>query len=94
MDNAIISGANPIPWRHGGRGRALKRGADRHVRACRPIRCEIMRARTTTRVRQRKKRKECGVFAGRDAVRFQEMKKPAAVAGAGFELLAMMSLCR
>jgi hypothetical protein len=39
-------------------------------------------------------RGKCGVFAGRAAVRFQEMKKPAAISGAGFETFAMMSLCR
>jgi hypothetical protein len=30
----------------------------------------------------------------RAAVRFQEMKKPAAIAGAGFDTFVMMPLCR
>jgi hypothetical protein len=41
-----------------------------------------------------KMREECGVFADCAAVGFQEMKKPAAVAGAGFDTFAMMAVCR
>jgi len=76
MDGAIISGANPIPWEHGGRGRQRYRGAGRHVRARRPIWVEIGKARTATRMRQRKMRVGVACSQSRAAVRFRKRKSP------------------
>jgi len=45
-------------------------------------------------MRRRKMRVSVACSQSRAAVRFQETKKPAAVAGAGCETFAMMSVCR
>jgi len=73
--------------------RARERSAGRHVRACRPKRCEMRGsgddAHATTQNAQ-------GMWRVRfcAAVRIQDIKNPAAVASASFETLAMMPLCR
>jgi hypothetical protein len=55
-DDTIISGANPIPWEHGGRGQARHRAPPTGAFARAGQYGWRFKARTATRVRQRKAR--------------------------------------
>jgi len=84
----------PYPLETRGPQTRAKRSAGRHVRAPANICCERSGSDDDAHAITRETREEYGVFARPAAVRIRETKKPAAVAGAGFEILAMMSLCR
>jgi hypothetical protein len=89
-EGAIISGANPIPWRGPPAG-ASPRTAHRRVRARRPIWLKVMGFGRRRACANAKRESEACSQARRHPI--PATKKPAAVSGAGFELLAMMSVC-
>jgi hypothetical protein len=74
------------PGSKGAAGARVKRGASRHVRACRPIWLRSQGSNGDARATTQDARKVWRV-RWRAAVRFQENKKPAAVASAGFKIL-------